>query len=180
LQVPLARVVIAGGVISGGMDYRVRSNARRLVTPHAAGGITEAGATNWMDASGLRAPNLWLQTDIDTSAAGFLNAPAYFAQLCRQGPARPHPRTGSLDQAAGPFGSLPAFSLDGLGAITRPTPQGFTFRIPRGTLPLGVDLTVREAEAGGWVVAWLGLEPVTGSEPLLNLQAILAALGTII
>ena len=31
-----------------------------------------------------------------------------------------------------------------------------------------------EAEAGGWVVTWLGLEPATGCVPLVNLDIALA------
>jgi hypothetical protein len=172
-QVPLARAMIAGGAITGDLDFRVRVNARRLVKPYVASGITQAGATNWSDASGLHAPNLYLEAQIDTSAGGFLVTPGYFAALRRANAPGQHPRAGSLDEAAKPFGSQPAFSLDGLGVITRPTTQGFTFRMPRGALPLGVDLTAKEAEAGGWVVAWVGFEPVTGYEPLFNLATIL-------
>jgi len=177
-QVPLARAVIANGQISGDLDGRVRVNARRLVRPYIATGVTQASTTSWSDASGLHAPNLYLEVQIDTSAAGFLVTPAYFAALCRANAPGQHPRAGSLDEAAKPFAGSPTFSLDGLGTITRPTAQGFTFRMPRGALPLGVDLTAKEAEAGGWVVAWVGLEPTAGYEPLFNLSTVISVLGT--
>lgn len=178
VHVPLARAVVAQGKLVGSLDLRVRRLARRMVRPHIGRGITATGATNWVDATGLKTPVLWLQADVDTSEAGFLKTPRYFAALCRRGPARKHPRPGSLDAAAGAFRAAPSFSLDGPGFITKATPNKFTYRVPRGALPFGVDLTASEAEAGGWVVAWLGIESVAGCQPQLNLSAILAVLGT--
>jgi hypothetical protein len=99
---------------------------------------------------------------VDTSEAGFLGTPRYFARLVRQLPARKLPRPGSLDKSAAGFASHPATSLDGIGFVTKARPDSFTYRIPRGALPFGVDLTAAEAESSGWVVSWAGFEPVEG------------------
>ena len=180
IHVPLARVVVTFGVSIGGLDLQVRHMARRMVRPHVGRGVTETGATNWVDANYLKTSNVWLQADIDTSDAGFLGAPRYFAALCRRSPTRRNPRAGSLDEATAAFADAPSFSLDILGTIIGATAQGFTYQLRRGVLPFGVDLTASEAEEGGWVVTWLGLETVAGCQPDFNLQLQLAVLGSML
>ena len=179
VDVPLGRAVINQGKITGDLDTRVRRNARRMIRPHLAWGVTETGATGWMDVSALKAKDIWTEAQIDTSDAGFLRTPRYFAALCRQSPPRRHPRKGSLDEATAVFGDQPAFVLDGLGFIFKPSTTGFTYRLVRGALPVGLDLTASEAEAGGWTVAWLGMEQISGCEPKLNLQSLIQVLTTL-
>ena len=180
-HVPLARVVMANGAPVGGLNLNVRRMARRMIRPHLGAGITETGATNWVDQAVNKKPDIWLQADVDTSEAGFLKTPRYQACLCRQGPPHKHPRKGSLDETAALFGKLPALNMDGLGVITNATSKKFTYRVPRAAaLPWGADLTAGEAEKAGWVIAWVGVETVAGCQPEINLQAAIAVLGILI
>lgn len=177
LQVPLARATFASGQIQGGLDLHVRHYARRMVRPHIGWGITKAGSSNWQDVSVPKRSDLWLQTDVDTSGAGFVNTPRYLATLCRQNPARKQSRAGSFDDSAARLGTQPALTLDGIGGVVKATAAKFTYRLPRGKLPFGVDLTASEAEIGGWVVAWIGIETVDGFLAQIDFGKIITLLG---
>lgn len=179
-QVPLARAQFAGGKIAGGFDQRIRRYAARMVRPHVASGVTAAGSTGWIDKSIPKVSNMWLQADVDTSAAGFLQKPRYFAALRRDNPPRKNVRPGSLNDVAAVFGSQPTFSLDGPGHIVKPSASQFTFRMPRGPLPIGIDMTAAEAELGGWTIAWIGVEPLEGGSLQIGFQTLLTLLGNLI
>ena len=56
--------------------------------------------------------------------------------------------------------------------------QSFTFRVLRQPqLDLEIPESAAEAEARRWSVSWLGLEPVSGVEPLLNALRIFTLAG---
>jgi hypothetical protein len=179
-EVPLVRATFASGKVQGDLDSRVRRYARRMVRPHIGYGVTKAGNSNWADVSVPTRENFWLQVTVDTSEAGFVNTPRYLATLSRQNPARKKPRAGSLNEAALLLGTQPALTLDGIGDVVKAGPGQFTYRVPRGSLPFGIDLTAVEAETAGWVVAWVGIEQPAEDQLSLDLGAIFAALGAIL
>jgi hypothetical protein len=177
IHVPLARASFASSKVQGDLDSRVRHYARRMAGPHIGWGATHAGNSNWQDISAPKRPDLWLQADVDTSSAGFVNTPRYLATLCRLSAARKRPRQGSLDEFAARFGTGPALTLDGIGSVIRATATQFTYRLPRGALPFGIDLTASEAEAGGWAIAWIGIESPDATLAQPDLATIVTLLG---
>ncbi len=77
-QVPLMAAYIDGGKISGTPDFNVRRYAHSLAQPRLGSGVTSAGHTGWTDSSG---PVPWIEATVDTSGAGFVKSPQYFASL---------------------------------------------------------------------------------------------------
>jgi hypothetical protein len=155
-QVPLVSVRVANGQLQANLDFRVRRYGRPVVRPHIARGSTDPGHTGWKDVTlaGLRSP--WLEVTVNTTEAGFLKTPHYFAAV-------------RVSPEEWPGGRQETVSLSSLGFIVHATSGNFTFRITRvGDGAYGVPETASRAEALGWSISWLGLEPVVGCPPVLD------------
>jgi hypothetical protein len=167
LEVPLASYLSPDAPL----DLSVRRYARPLIRPHIAAGITppEQPWQIWTEsASSDRSPfTLGVQTNVDTSAAGFVGTPYYFASV-----------RFDLALLEGPGENLPPTYLL-FSSIVWPSPTGFTFRLmeanqpaetaettaaPRATTRIAT-LAVRRTRAPVFQVSWLGIEPVAGSGP---------------
>jgi hypothetical protein len=164
-QVPLLQVTVAHGAIQGGLNFRVRRNATSLARSPVSSGSTEPGRTGWrywehhaQSGLGPAVTRLGLEVTVDTSAAGFSKTPRYLPFLL------------------GDFGSSlfpSAFSF-----ITAANSVGFTYRIIRADhLPFGTTISPDEAESRRWTISWVGIEPIVGREPALNLARIFALSG---
>jgi hypothetical protein len=122
-------------------DHQFREPiSRPLARPYLASGATLSGHTvwePWLVEVSKRPILIGLQTQIDTSAAGFTHTPCYFAWL-----------QGALRDEQGQLLLFPYFAN-----ITEASPTGFIFRflVPSLTIPDGprddvaaVDLSARE------------------------------------
>ncbi len=172
-EVPLVQVVVdeAGAIQGEELDLRARRNAQPFVRPHMGWGITEPGQTGWDSweeegsLGGRTARTLGLEVTVDTTEAGFIKTPYYFAVL--QSDASPEPWSGD---------SGSTFFLGNAGFITNPTKESFTYRLLKTDYPPFETVSVNEAEQQQWHITWLGLEPVTGCEPPLIFLYTLAGL----
>jgi hypothetical protein len=148
-QIPLVKVVVVNGALQGSLDLRVRRNTRRLVRPHIGMGTTEPGRTGWLpwQASGLTTQGM--EVVVDTSDAGFLQTPYYFAAVEGDG------------------------AVEELGFVTKATASSFTFGyvLPEDAIEPGVT-GAANAETKEWTVSWIGLESAGGCEPPLDLLSL--------
>jgi hypothetical protein len=168
LEVPLVRYWSPNTPL----DLSVRHDARPLIRPHIAAGITppEKSWEPWEEVAGPDhiAVTLGVRTTVDTSDAGFVGTPYYFASV-RFDP----------DLLEGP-GELPPPTYLLFGSIVGPTPTGFTFRLMEAIRPIETEAGMISAPFAGVRVAsssaersrrlvlqvsWLGIEPVGGSSP---------------
>lgn len=153
LEVPLVRVRITAGAIDPvALGYDVRRYTQPLARPHIAAGVTPAEQP-WEE---WRVGEAFLghQTRVDTRAAGFVGTPFYFAGLRIE-------RPGILFQRAAVDGPVLYFT-----AVAEAGPDGFTFRLHAAAAATLQQSLVR--------VSWLGVEPVSGCRPQLDLPAFLA------
>lgn len=149
-EVPLVQVGIpqGGGIALTDLDFRLQRHVRPLVRPFIAWGTTEPGRTGWdewrKDKDTNTVKTIGLEVIVDTSEAGFLQPPFYFAAL-HSGTAPP---------------GLPAmlFSLSspGYGFIAEASKDYFIYRIASENLPHIPD---QAAATNQLVVSWLGVEP---------------------
>jgi hypothetical protein len=178
-QVPLVQVKVVDRAIQGELDSRVRRNARPLVRPHIGWGTTEAGRTGWRIWQEGEQENLGLEAVVDTSEAGFSHTPFYFAVLHGDfsNPALEPPLSPT---DLWPAGSKPTFSPDAISFITGATKESFKYHViaVKG-LPSDEFVGSTKAEERGWSISWLGIEPVTGCEPKLDLGRIFFLSGFI-
>jgi hypothetical protein len=77
-QVLLCAAFVTNGLISGDLDTSVRRSVTSFAAPRLATGSTVAGQTIWTDSPG---DAQWVQTTVDTSAAGLVQSPQYFPTL---------------------------------------------------------------------------------------------------
>jgi hypothetical protein len=180
-EVPLVQVVVENGVILGGLDGRVRRYTQPLVRPHIGWGVTEPGRSGWRQWHQFGI-DFGLEVVVDTSDVGFTRVPYYFATL-----------QGDFGNRAGeellfqpdvwPTGMHPTFFLGAWNFITDADRERFKYRIfNRGVSDIPGHLfrratPVSEAESRRWTVAWVGLEPVSGCEPALNLTRLFTLSG---
>lgn len=160
-HVPLVQVVAQNGTIQGTLDKRVRRNARPSVRPHTGSGTTERGRSGWREWVDGNNQQLGLELSVDTSDAGFIKVPFYFAILHRDVPEGASGSTGSnMDRDI--------MFLDGLRFVTDVRQDGFTYRIMRTDQSSNGELpSAAQAEERGWFLFWFGLEPVTGCQPTI-------------
>jgi hypothetical protein len=176
-EVPLVQVVVEAGVIQGRLDGRVRRYTQPLVRPYIGWGETEPGRTRWRQWDNA----LGLEAVVDTSEVGFTHVPYYFATLQGDFGNRSgcEPGGESLWQPdVWPTGTPPTFSLDGWNCITDAGQEHFTYRISIAP-PLLFQrvMCASEAESRQWTVAWVGLEPVSGCEPVLDVARLFTLSG---
>jgi hypothetical protein len=149
-QIPLVTVVVANATVLGSLDLRVRRNTRRLVRPHVGMGTTEPGRTGWRPWQPSAVTTDGIEVVVDTSEAGFLSTPYYFAVL------------EGFD------------AVRDLGFVTQATGSSFTFGYVLGGEGIDAGISdAAEAEDSEWTVTWLGLEPAGGCEPVLDLAKLL-------
>jgi hypothetical protein len=138
LDVPLAHAAVSEGALIAPLDLSVRRNAARLVRPHVGFDVAEVRP------QGNSVPS-FLELPIDTTDYGFSQVPQYFARLV---------------QSPGGVTEQQAAVATAIGFISDATPSGFVYNVPRTSLPRGDSPSV--------LVAWLGLEPITGCAPVFN------------
>lgn len=140
-EVPLAGAWADTGKLQGPLNPDVRRFARGEAQPRCFAGETQAGQTGWTLKTDPNATNAtWLQAEVDTSEAGFVFPPYYFA------------RVSSPSSSAFPSGP-PALFIQDYG------PSRFTacvFHQPE--MPLATELGGQQAEDAQWTVSWLAIE----------------------
>ncbi|HUD98458.1 MAG TPA: hypothetical protein VMR62_02720 [Bryobacteraceae bacterium] len=142
--VALVRISVGATALTVDDDFEIVTSAP-LAGPYLANGSTVPGSTPWSTWRRGQTP-LGLQTDVDTSAAGFQQTPCYFAWLELSDPT--YRATGAI-----------------FTHITRIRPDGFRFRILATTVSaVGlVALEVNERFAPPpYYVCWLGCESQAG------------------
>jgi hypothetical protein len=145
-DVLLARAHVDSGRFVGPIDTSIQRRAQSMAQPKIWFDTTEAGYTGWTDATfaGVKA----IRVMIDTSDAGFLSTPAYFAR---------------------------ANSSIGLNSsfITAATPSTFTVIMHHITLSaagahaaISANFNATVAERAGVTVSWLAIEHEASPEIL--------------
>jgi hypothetical protein len=133
-DVLLARVLVSNGELASEIDTTVQRRASSLGRSRVWSDVTLAGQTGWANRSAML-PELIV--DIDTSDAGYIATPAYFAQL-----------TGSTHLAQ--------------TSIESATATGFRFVVRLATPDKGFQprpvLTAAGAESAGLTVSWFAVE----------------------
>ena len=156
--VPLTAAVLHNRAIRGGLQFRVRRMAQRLVRPRIAGGITEIHQTGWVPADVPDEPDIpgALKAVISTQDAGFSTSPHYFAWLMTD--SSEIPTAMAEVESQGTVYELGAFCY-----LLKMQINEFTFQVfPNTFMPGRFPADPQEAEKRGWHVAWLGIEPVPG------------------
>jgi hypothetical protein len=126
-DVLLARVLIHNRKIASAIETSVQRRAATLAQPRIWSDTTQQGQTGWTDVSGSSLVEI--ETNVDTSNAGLLDTPLYFAYL-----------TGTSQAASGFISSASATSFS---FIVREAP--------------GVKIDAAAAESAGWTIAWLAI-----------------------
>jgi hypothetical protein len=138
-DVLLARVLVAGGQLTSAVDTSIQNRASGMNPPLIWADVTQSGQTGW---SAAREGNVAeIQATVDTSDAGFIETPAYFARL-----------TGTSRVAS-------AF-------VAQATPTSFTFVLRTPAIFSGIyaytQFSAATAENGGWTIAWCAIEVKKG------------------
>jgi hypothetical protein len=148
-DVPLAKVRVQKGALVASPDPSVRRYAARLIRPNIGVGALEAAP---------RRQNLWSEIQVDTSDAGFTNIPQYFARVS---PVSPDTRP-----------SFVALS-NTYAYIDRATPTSFFYNVFVSFFASSFAV----AENARLRLDWIGIEPVTGCEPIFHFQFIFNLAG---
>jgi hypothetical protein len=148
IDLPLAGAHVTTGIAQAPLAP-VQRYMRAMTRPRIAFGTTRAFQTGWHDIKLGGVPEEWVQTFVNTSAAGFVRTPRYFARLARPGQA--------------------AMLIEATGGIQNPEREAFSLRVFNVVRPPGFGPTADDAEAQGWTVSWWGVEPE--DEPPSNLPA---------
>jgi hypothetical protein len=140
-EVPLAGAWVDIGKLQGPLYPDMRRFARGEVQPSCFAGETQAGQTGWTLRTDPNAAGVtWLQTEVDTSEAGFVYPPYYFARIDSPSP---------LAFPSGP----PALFIQDYEA------SRFTVCVfHRAELPLATQLSGQQAEDAQWTISWLAIE----------------------
>jgi hypothetical protein len=140
-DVLLAGAWAADGKLQSKLHPDMRRYARSEAQPRFFAGETTAGQTGWaVKPDAVSKDIMWLQADVNTSEAGFVHTPYYFAQLS------------SPDSSA--FSAAPPVLF-----IQDVSPASFTAGVAYGTgLPMGTETSADQAESGEWTVSWFAVE----------------------
>jgi len=175
-DVPLVSANMVSGIVQGDLDFRVRRNARRLVRPHIGWNSTDPGQTGWERPNSQSGPS-FVQAVVDTSEAGFTRTPFYFAALKGDFSGMTDPNSGAEPW---PTPLRPEFFLCSCGFIARATPTSFTYEVLLGRgFPVGEPFAPEQLESRQWTIDWIGLEPVTGCAPRLDLTSVFDFAGVL-
>jgi hypothetical protein len=77
-QVLLGAALVTKGLISGAFDTSMRRYLQSFAAPRLSTGSTVAGQTDWVDSTSQAT---YVETAVDTTAAGFVSSPQYFATI---------------------------------------------------------------------------------------------------
>lgn len=144
LDVLLARVLVAQGEIESAADNTVQRQAAGVNQPVMWSDVTQAGQTGWTD--GAKGTLSEITATVDTSDAGYIETPAYFASV-----------TGATQPV--------------LSFISAATPSSFTLVLRTGfpsapaaeTAPVAAPgFSAATAENAGWQIAWFAIEMQKG------------------
>jgi hypothetical protein len=126
-DVLLARVLVANGQFASGADTSLQRHAESLAQPRLWADVTTTGRTGWTDASSGNFDTI--QATVDTSDAGFLATPAYFARVT-------------------PAAGLLTFFIESASATA--------FKVV--ARPIHSRFSAAAAEKAGLVIVWQGIE----------------------
>jgi hypothetical protein len=137
----LARMLFAGGQLASAVDTSIQRRAVTAFRPRTWSDATQRGQTGWIDVKGAKMREI--QAVIDTSNAGFIATPAYFAYLSGGAP------------VAGAF-------------IAAAVPTSFTFVVRVSSAGArATKVNAAQAESAGWTVAWFAVDlPSKHADPL--------------
>ncbi len=155
-MVPLCHVVVHNSTIQGAVGQRVRRYARRQVRPLIATGLSDVPA-KW-NSPWHMGGSVLLEQKVSTLEAGFTGKPVYFAQLVEMKPSPDQPPEETARAVA-----------QANGYLADMTAESFMFRI---VIPGTFART-----APNWAVSWVGVEPVPGCAPSLDLTRLLTMAG---
>ena len=130
LDVLLARAVIADGKLAGKLDTSIQRRAATMAQPQIWSDSTQAGQTGWID--GTDGPLTTISAMVDTSDAGFVATPVYFAWL-----------TGTFDTIE--------------GFISTANATSFTFVLQQILLTHD-KWNAATANGQGWTIQWFAVE----------------------
>jgi hypothetical protein len=158
-MVPLCHVVVQNQKIAGTVQTRIRRYARRMVRPYVAGGVTDADSNLW---TRFWHNNLWygMSQRVDTSEAGFTATPQYVAQLVPVQPSPVNRTTTEVEQAlAGAHGHIRETARD-------------SFVFEAVVIERFIPDLLRS-----WAIRWVGVQPMAGCPPVLNLKNLFTRAG---
>jgi hypothetical protein len=158
-MVPLGHVVVQGKAILGSIQTRVRRYARRLVRPQIGTGTTDfeiLPGSRWWKQGNL----LGFEQRVSTLEADFTSLPLYFAGLVVMQPSVEH----SPDEVAQAIAQAQ-------GHIASTATDGFVYRV------VVREPFVRDLETT-WAVSWIGVQPLAGCPPSLDLKRLLTLAGS--
>lgn len=140
-EVLLAGAWAAAGRLEGPHSTEMRRYARTEMQPRFFAGVTAAAQTGWAVKADANSKDImWLEAQVDTSEAGFVCPPYYFAQVV------------SANPAVFPFGPPTLFIQASFASSFRAC-----IAHDKG-LPFATDTTAAQAETDQWVVSWLAVE----------------------
>lgn len=157
-MVPLCHVVVENHAIKGPVQTRVRRYARRLVRPYVATGLTDTDESRWQPWWNRAILNGFAQ-HVDTSDAGFTAAPQYFAELVAIKPSEHHSPLEVEDAL-----------VRAHGHVREATRDGFVFQAV-------VHEPFRPDLFRTWAIRWIGVQPMAGCPPALNLKSLFTLAG---
>lgn len=157
-MVPLCSATIESGAIKGAIGTRVRRYARRLVRPYIAAGRTDAEKTAWQPWWNSGILDGYVQ-HVDTADAGFTAAPQYFAELVAVKPSAGHSTAEVISALASTHGHVKETSR-----------TGFDFQAV-------VPEPFRRDFLDTWAISWVGVQPMGGCPPALNLARLITLTG---
>jgi hypothetical protein len=159
-MVPLCHVIVENQAIKGTVQTRVRRYARRLVRPFVATGVTDADASHWQSwwNNGIL---MGFARRVETSDAGFTATPQYFAELVAIKPSERHTPEQVQEALARAQGHILEASRD-----------GFVFRAV-------VEEPFKPDLVDAWAIRWIGVQPMAGCPPALNLRRLFTLSGNL-
>jgi hypothetical protein len=156
--VPICHVVVENKVIKGAVGTRIRRYARRLVRPYIATGMTDAENGRWEPWWSQNILNGFAQR-VDTADAGFTGTPQYFAELVPVRPSPGHTVAEVEHMLARTYGHVREAARD-----------SFVFQA------LVIEAFRRDL-MDTWAIRWVGVQPMAGCPPVLNLKNLFTRAG---
>jgi hypothetical protein len=126
LDVLLARILIQNGKIASSVDTSVQHRATTFARPKVWADKTQQNQTGWSDLNSEQTSEI--QATVDTSNAGFIKKPAYFASL--------------VGASLSAFAFISAHSAANFQFVVRPI-----FKVEAA-----------KAESEGWTITWVGID----------------------
>jgi hypothetical protein len=131
LDVLLARAVVADGMLASKIDTSIQRRAATMAQSRIWSDATQAGQTGWIDGTEAQVPTV--SATVDTSDAGFVAIPVYFAWL------------------TGTFGPIEGF-------ISTASATSFTFVLQQAVTTSTLELSAATANSDGWTIQWFAVE----------------------